>query len=255
MGGAASKRVVIVDDNQDTRFLLRHIFERDGRFEVVGEAADGSLAPAAVRSHSPDIVLLDLHMPGVDGLTALPDVQAAASSDVAIVLMSVNPTPPDAFAGSGASFLLKAPGFADFVDQLIDLVTAPASEERRTADSASWNLPADPRSGGVARRHLRELLRGWQLTELLDEAELLATELVNNAVVHAHSEVVLAVQRRNDALHVAVSDTGEGVPHQPDAGLEATHGRGLMLVEAIARDWGAAINGSFKTLWFELALP
>lgn len=67
-------RVVLVDDTRDLRDLLKIVLTRAG-FEVVGEAGDGAEAIEAVRRHTPDLVLLDLSMPVMDGLTALPFVR------------------------------------------------------------------------------------------------------------------------------------------------------------------------------------
>jgi CheY-like chemotaxis protein/anti-sigma regulatory factor (Ser/Thr protein kinase) len=255
MSGTAPISVLVVDDDADTRFLLRRAFERDGRLQVVGEVTDGALAAAAARVHEPDLVLLDLTMREMGGLAALPEVQAATPSTTMVVLMSVNPPPEEELDAAGAAFVRKSPGLDGFVGRLLELVAVPDGEDSTTADAVTWHLPANPRSGGVARRHLRDLLEEWHLEDLRHEVELLATELINNAVLHADSEVTLAVKRRGDVLHVAVSDTGEGTPQQTDAGLEATHGRGLMLVQALSHDWGAAVNGEHKTLWFELSLP
>jgi anti-sigma regulatory factor (Ser/Thr protein kinase) len=115
-----------------------------------------------------------------------------------------------------------------------------------------WKFPAAVTSGARARRQLRELLALWDLGDLLDDAELLATELVNNAVVHALSDVTLSVSRRPAALRVEVTDVGPGMllPSQP--GTEATHGRGLMLVDTLSAAWGTAISDESKTVWFEL---
>jgi CheY-like chemotaxis protein len=245
-------RVVVVDDDADTRFLLRRALEADSRFAFAGEAADGADAPAAAREHQPDVVLLDLNMPMVDGLRALPAVRAECSPRTSIVIMSVTQAPGGTLEGAGAPFLLKQPDLSGFLDHLHELLSGAATDDTPTA--STWRLPAALTSGGLARSHLRALLDDWELTDLLDEVELLTTELVNNAVMHARSDVVLTVRRSVQCLHVSVSDTGEGVPKRPDAGIEATHGRGLMLVEAMSSDWGATVNGAQKVLWFELEL-
>jgi len=67
-------RVVIVDDTDDLRELLRLALSRGG-MEVVGEAGDGLAGIEAVRLEQPDVVLLDLSMPVMDGLEALPRIR------------------------------------------------------------------------------------------------------------------------------------------------------------------------------------
>lgn len=66
--------VVIVDDNEGTRSLLRALAQRDDRLVVVGEAGDGLEAVSVLRDHRPDAVVLDIMMPVVTGLDAIPDI-------------------------------------------------------------------------------------------------------------------------------------------------------------------------------------
>jgi DNA-binding NarL/FixJ family response regulator len=78
-------RVAIVDDTEDLRFLLRHALERSG-MEVVAEAGDGEQGIVVVRESKPDVVLLDLAMPVLDGRAALPGIRSAAPEARIIVL-------------------------------------------------------------------------------------------------------------------------------------------------------------------------
>lgn len=79
-------RVVLVDDCEDMRQILRIVMTRNG-FEVVGEAADGVSGELATRLTSPDVVLLDLDMPVMDGYRALPRLREAAP-DAKVVVFS-----------------------------------------------------------------------------------------------------------------------------------------------------------------------
>lgn len=63
-------RVVVVDDAADLRMLLVLALRRDGRFDVVASVSDGQQGVEAVREHAPDVVLMDIAMPVMDGLTA-----------------------------------------------------------------------------------------------------------------------------------------------------------------------------------------
>ena len=85
-GGADAFRVVLVDDVPDLRALLRAALESSGRFTVVAEAADGRSGIDAVRDAQPDLVLLDVSMPVMDGLEALPHVVGAAPDATVVVL-------------------------------------------------------------------------------------------------------------------------------------------------------------------------
>lgn len=82
----ATRRVLIVDDVADFRVLLRVALERTGRFDVVAEAADGAQAIVEAEEHRPDLVVLDLSMPVLDGLEALPHIIAAAPDAHVVVL-------------------------------------------------------------------------------------------------------------------------------------------------------------------------
>lgn len=83
-------RVLIVDDTADIRVLVRRILERDGRFEVVGEACDGEEAVRAATGSAADVVLLDLSMPELDGLEAMPEIHARAPQAKIVVLSGFN---------------------------------------------------------------------------------------------------------------------------------------------------------------------
>jgi len=79
-------RVVIADDTADVRSLLQYTFELDGRFEVVAQAANGADAVTAAAAHQPDAVVLDLAMPVMDGLAAIPRIKEASPRTRIVVL-------------------------------------------------------------------------------------------------------------------------------------------------------------------------
>jgi signal transduction histidine kinase len=79
-------RVVIVDDTPDLRLLLRLTLERDGDISVVGEASDGREGIDAVARLQPELVMLDLAMPVMDGIEALPLIKAACPATRVVVL-------------------------------------------------------------------------------------------------------------------------------------------------------------------------
>ncbi len=80
-----AERILIVDDHPLTRDALAALLTQHG-FDVVGEAASGEEAIAAAHRLQPDVVLLDLTMPGTDGLTALPKIREEAPSSEVVVL-------------------------------------------------------------------------------------------------------------------------------------------------------------------------
>src|SRR5437588_9900394 len=86
-------RVLLVDDLSDIRLVMRLLLEADGRAEVVGEAADGAEAVRLAEELHPDAVILDLRMPGMDGVQALPLIRDASPSTV-VVALSAMPVSP-----------------------------------------------------------------------------------------------------------------------------------------------------------------
>jgi anti-sigma regulatory factor (Ser/Thr protein kinase) len=117
---------------------------------------------------------------------------------------------------------------------------------------------ADLPAVAETRRLLRERLRQWGVPALVDTTELLATELLTNALQHTRGGAVVTATlsphpRRR--LRVEVRD-GIAQPPAPRpvrrAGDHATSGRGLMLVEALADDWGVRPCHAGKAVWFEL---
>ncbi|WP_328682147.1 ATP-binding protein [Streptomyces sp. NBC_00322] len=103
------------------------------------------------------------------------------------------------------------------------------------------------------RRALRELLRHWRGQDTKDVAELLASELVTNALVHTDHGAVVTATVAASTLRVEVRDfmAGLPVPRAPAAHLD-THGRGLVLVQSLADAWGVHTHGVGKVVWFEL---
>ena len=114
-------------------------------------------------------------------------------------------------------------------------------------------LPASPQSARAARTVVDDALRRIGEVERTDVAVLLTSELVTNAVLHARSDVLLRVLRETAGVRVEVVDRSTAVPVPRDFSEEAATGRGLLLVDAMADDWGAAVDGDAKTVWFRLA--
>lgn len=115
-------------------------------------------------------------------------------------------------------------------------------------------LPPSGRSAAIARRTVEQLLDEADLTALLDEALLLVTELVTNAVVHAGTDIDLRVETDGGRLRVEVVDRSPGsLPVIRPAPAETREGgRGVFLLDALAAEWGTRHFGGGKSVWFEL---
>ena len=115
-------RVVIVDDTEDVRLLLSMTVNVDGRFEMVGTAADGRAAIDLCRAVQPDGVLLDVMMPVLDGLAALPELRSACP-DARIVMLSANDHPEivaRAKSGGADAFVTKGAALELALEALLD---------------------------------------------------------------------------------------------------------------------------------------
>jgi serine phosphatase RsbU (regulator of sigma subunit)/anti-sigma regulatory factor (Ser/Thr protein kinase) len=115
-------------------------------------------------------------------------------------------------------------------------------------------LPADRRTPGAAREIVRAALHEVELTELMDEALLLTTELATNGVVHAGTDIDLEVVADRDELTVTVTDFAGGLPtRMTPNGVEMTEGgRGMLLVDHFATSWGTTHQPTGKGVWFRL---
>lgn len=124
----------------------------------------------------------------------------------------------------------------------------------RHPQQAVVTLPPDTRSAADARRFVRRTLSAWACdAETTDNTELLVSELVANALRHAGTGVRLRLAWQDDGVRVDVADGSRRTPRPrlPDTVGEA--GRGLFLVDQLARDWGVREHDSGKSVWFLLA--
>lgn len=128
---SAVLRVLIVDDMADVRELIRCVLTRDCGLTVIGEACDGADAVRQARCLQPDVVLLDLAMPVMDGLEALPQLRRDAPGVVVIVLtgFDADSTRAAAMAAGAAGVLEKA----DMVTSLIPGVRGVLADESAQA--------------------------------------------------------------------------------------------------------------------------
>jgi two-component system, LytTR family, response regulator AlgR len=97
-----ARTVLVVDDERSLRRLLVLLLERDPRFEVIGEAGDGSAALAAVEQLDPDLVLLDLGLPVLDGLEVLHQLQGRDRPTVVVLTGFTDPATHDRARSLGA---------------------------------------------------------------------------------------------------------------------------------------------------------
>lgn len=117
-------RVLLVDDMVELRAMIRLTLERSGHFAVVGEAGDGRVAIELASEHQPDLVLLDVSMPVMDGLEALPHLRTVAPAAHVVMLSGFSETRlgADAAAGGATAYLEKGLTPQALVDRLLEVV-------------------------------------------------------------------------------------------------------------------------------------
>lgn len=110
-----------------------------------------------------------------------------------------------------------------------------------------------PASASTARRWIRDQLRNAGRDELVECAELATSELVTNAILHAHTTVTVVLESRADRLRIAISDLAPGTvapTQQPDSQVWPS-GRGLHILSVITHRWGVDEDPPGKQVWFE----
>jgi DNA-binding NarL/FixJ family response regulator len=122
-----ASRVLIADDVADMRWLLRRVIESSEDFEVVAEAGDGQDAIEQARAHRPDVIVLDLAMPRMDGLEALPFLHSAAPGVRVLVLTSIeHPKIVErAISSCATRYLTKGTSSAEIIRVLDEVAKSP----------------------------------------------------------------------------------------------------------------------------------
>ncbi|MFD8910376.1 SpoIIE family protein phosphatase [Streptomyces sp. NPDC059575] len=121
-----------------------------------------------------------------------------------------------------------------------------------SSDVKHWTLDAEDATPGKARRLARAALAEWGLEDLTDSLELLVSEVVTNAVRYTTRPVSVRLLR-TDVLRCEVSDDIPRLPRLCQARATDEGGRGLYLVNKLARRWGATRLSAGKVVWFELS--
>jgi anti-sigma regulatory factor (Ser/Thr protein kinase) len=137
-----------------------------------------------------------------------------------------------------------------------------APERLAAANGATCELPATLESVREARRFTRSALQRWDLSGLRESVELVASELVTNALRYAvpagapGAPVRLSLVRWTSRMVCAVRDPSAMAPVTKDADYAAETGRGLHLVESYSENWGwHPLNGAGKVVWALFLVP
>ncbi|MCC2314246.1 response regulator transcription factor [Cellulomonas sp. zg-B12] len=193
-------RVLLADDHAAIRAGLRLMLEQSGRVEVVGEAADGDVAVRQARALRPDVVLMDVRMPGTDGIAATAAIVGERLAEVvALTTFDLDEYVLGMVRAGAAGFLLKTVGAHELVDAVCRVaagegVLAP-EVTRRLLDAVAFHVPAaapapaDDRLASLTARE-RDVLDA--LGDGLSNADIAVRLVVSETTVKSHVSHVLA---------------------------------------------------------------
>ena len=211
-----STRVLIVDDHPLTRGALAALLGQHG-FDVVGEAADGRSAIEVARSLQPDLILLDLSLPGMNGLEALPRLRDAAPG-AEVVVLTASGTEENllgAIRGGAAGYLLKSEPperIAGFLEGVVNgdaALSGPVARRllERVRTGRDSGVP-DAIAEALSARELEVLLL---LDEHLGTDEIAARLFISEHTVRSHVKSLLrklGVSSRREALEALAGARG-----------------------------------------------
>ncbi|UKA49939.1 response regulator transcription factor [Arthrobacter sp. FW305-123] len=223
-------KVLLVDDQPLLRMGFRLILEGEDDFHVVGEASDGIEAVRQVEALQPDVVLMDVRMPGMDGIEATRRI-SDSGSDARVIILTTFDLDEYAFSGlqAGASaFLLKdvAPSELVHAVRLVasgDAVVAPRVTQRLLetyvrGGVVPGNSPAPHRDPLLDELTPRETEILTTIAEGLSNAEIAHKFFLSEATVKTHVRRILSKLQLRDRVQVVVYayETGLVVPSNPD---------------------------------------
>jgi CheY-like chemotaxis protein len=244
-----ARSVLLVDDVPELRSVLRQAIRLREGFTVVAEADDGVGAITAAARHQPDVIVLDLGLPDLAGHEVLTRLRTLSpASQIVVYTGSVRPdrTP---LVREVEAFVTKDHDVAYLVDLLSRLTW-------RRHETAGIELGPDTRDVAVARRFVAERCDEWDCGDVVEDAELVVSELVTNALLHGESRCELRAELSDAALRLQVIDQGTGMPDPQSASDTDEHGRGLILVSGLCAAWGVeALPDGGKIVWAELLRP
>ena len=213
-----SVRLVVVDDHDGFRRNLRRLLETAPGFEVVGEATEGTGAIDMVRTRQPDVVLMDIEMPGTSGIAATREIVAEAPN-AAVVVLSMHDDDTEVFAAMQAGargYLLKGASREEIV-RAVDTVASggavfgPRVAGRLDRYFAGGVPEAFPDLTPREREVLHEVARGRSNGEIAREL-FLSPKTVRNLVSIVIQK--LGAASRAEAI-VAAREAGLGDPEHP----------------------------------------
>jgi DNA-binding NarL/FixJ family response regulator len=207
----ASVRVMLVDDDELVRKGLHSILSSDERIEVVDEADNGRTAVQRARHRHPDIVLMDVRMPELDGIEATRQLIAAAPAAKVVILTTFEEDEYilGALRAGASGFLLKRSSPEELIDAIHTVADGEAllspSVTRRVIDTVArqplLGPASDPRLDELTPRE-REVLE--LIAQGLSNPEIAVELVVEGTTVKSHVKRVLAKLGARDRVHAVI---------------------------------------------------
>ena len=200
-------RVLLVDNDALVRAGLRMILSSSEELEVVGEAADGADAVAAAQAHRPDVVLMDIRMPGMDGITATSALRRLATPPHVIVLTTFQADEHvmSALRAGADGFLLKDTE----PTEIVNAVRLVAAGEAMLSPSVTRTLLSHLGNDEVIDRRR---FAAQRLTSLTDREREVATAVGSGA---SNAEVAASVHERGHRQSARLAPSHQARSHEP----------------------------------------
>jgi DNA-binding NarL/FixJ family response regulator len=205
-----STRILLVDDQELLRMGFRMVLEAQADFEVVGEASDGAEGVALAGELQPDVILMDVRMPGMDGVQATRALVGAGCVARIIILTTfdLDEYAHAALRAGASGFLLKDAQPTDLLSAIRavasgDAVVAP-STTRRLLDTIAHQLPAAVDDNGFSTLTPREREVLLAVARGLSNAEIADTLILSEATVKTHVGRILAKLDLRDRVQIVV---------------------------------------------------
>jgi DNA-binding NarL/FixJ family response regulator len=204
-------RVLIVDDDDLMRAGLRGVLASDGAIELVGEAADGREAAYRVRLLTPDVVLMDVRMPDLDGISATREL-TAAFPDVKVVILTTFEQDDYIFGAlsAGASgFLLKRTRPEELIAAIHTIAAGDSLLSPSVTSRVVERMAGQPQPGAARDARLEELTpRETEVLALVAQgrsnAEIAADLVIEESTVKTHVKRILAKLDVRDRVQAVI---------------------------------------------------